>query len=214
MNQEISRMAKDVENENATKGEKFFHNADVMAKYDGTGNWVSVEGHIINEQTHMRKSREHFEKILTMNRLKNNEINATIKESPVYQKAKRVDWSEPSQEEVFDAVMFLSNKKSVDASGVQPEMVKAVCQDPDIFKRFYEMLIIIWRGEDPPVEWNHFLIVPLYKGKGEFADLDNWRGIALLPWTRKVLMRCMLTRLLELSSICLEAEDTSGIYKS
>ena len=53
------------------------------------------------------------------------------------------------------------------------------------------------------------MLVPLYKGKGDFNKLDNWRGIALLPWTRKVLMRCMLTRLKELAALCIEKTQSA-----
>ena len=46
-----------------------------------------------------------------------------------------------------------------------------------------------------PEEWGHALVVPLYKGKNSRKDVNNYRGISLLPCRGKLLASILLRRL-------------------
>ena len=70
------------------------------------------------------------------------------------------------------------------------------------------MICRIWNGEEPPAYWNNkSVLIPLYKGKGKFSDRDNWRGISIQAWSRKIFMRCILTRLNKLVAPCVDGSQ-------
>ena len=51
----------------------------------------------------------------------------------------------------------------------------------------------IWQTEKIPKEWKIALIHPLHK-KGVRTDVNNYRGISLLPVTYKILSQCLFDR--------------------
>lgn len=46
-----------------------------------------------------------------------------------------------------------------------------------------------------PKSWRETKIVPLYKGKGDISDLNNYRSIAITPPFTKMFMAVMTRRL-------------------
>ena len=49
----------------------------------------------------------------------------------------------------------------------------------------------------PPSFWRSLKVVPLYKGKGDSTDCNNYRAIAIMPPLAKLLM-ALINRRLEL----------------
>ena len=114
-----------------------------------------------------------------------------IRSSPDFPAGKGVDWSQPTRKEVRAAVNALKNNRSPDRQGVQPELLKAACDDEEVMDKLFDTITRVWNGGEPPRHWNESVMIPIYKGKGDFASLDNWRGISIQAWSRKVLMRCV-----------------------
>lgn len=55
----------------------------------------------------------------------------------------------------------------------------------------YRLVSLIWRKEKIPKEWKIALIYPIHK-KGDKQICNNYRGIALLNVTYKILSYCLL----------------------
>ena len=57
-------------------------------------------------------------------------------------------------------------------------------------------------------DWRSYVIVPLYKGKGERTECTNYRGISLLSMIGKIYSGISVDRLLScLLSICLDLPE-------
>ena len=206
LNKDLQALSKELEDRSRGVDKEFYKLADRLSIHHGTGGWATKAGHVKDVETHMRKSRKHFAKISNVIRSVNMEV---LKGSPEFTRARNlVDWSAPDKDEVMAAVKGLKQNKSQDMIGVQPELLKAACEDPLISDKFYNMVRNMWNGkEDPPSYWNQSVLIPLYKGKGKFDKLDNWRGISIQAWSRKVFMRCMLNRLNQLVAICVHGSQ-------
>ena len=59
----------------------------------------------------------------------------------------------------------------------------------------HKLIISIWKKEKLREEWKESIIVPIHK-KGDKTDLNNYRGISLLPTTYKILSNILLSRLI------------------
>lgn len=68
------------------------------------------------------------------------------------------------------------------------------------------MIENIWSEEQLPKDWGAALICPIYK-KGDSQKCSNYRGIALLNTTYKVLAYCILDRVVSI------AENKLGDYQ-
>ena len=69
----------------------------------------------------------------------------------------------PSVEELEEAVSKLKNGKSGGSSGVPPEMVKAVCQDPNFLDLLLDFVHTAWGEKRVPKDWADAVIVPIPK---------------------------------------------------
>ena len=205
LNEDLERVAQELQDESNCPGKEFYRKAERLKMYHGTGGWAMRLGHIKDVETHMRKAREHFAMIANIQR----EVDMRVVEaSPGLPRGKLVRWSPPSKEEVVAAVKGLKNNKSQDQIGVQPELIKAACEHPEVSTLFHKFIGRMWNGqEEPPEYWNQAILVPLYKGKGKFEELDNWRGISIQAWSRKVLMRCILNRLNQVVALCVHGSQ-------
>ena len=98
----------------------------------------------------------------------------------------------PTRLELLQAISQCKNGKAAGESGILPELVK-VC--PDVFvDHLLELLVAVWDSEVVPVDWVNAQMVPIPK-KGNLAECDNWRGIALLDVLGKVVARIIQSRL-------------------
>ena len=199
LNDDLQDLATRLEEKSGKCGRQFYKYADRLRLYPKTGNWHTARGHVNDTEAHMKRSREHFAKLHSTQR----RVDMTaVRESPKFHKAAQVDWTTPTRDEVESAIRTLKNNKSQDYVGVQPELLKAALKEPEVAERFYQLIKRIWEGDPPPKYWNEALLVPIYKGKGDYSSLDNWRGISIQPWARKVFMKCINTRLSEIVALC------------
>ena len=93
-------------------------------------------------------------------------------------------WDPPDIAEVTACLRKLARKKSPDAFGIHAELRRAlVADDPDELGPLRQLRCLVcdyWA--DRPVSherWRTAILVPIFKGKGDFDDLGNRRGIVL-----------------------------------
>lgn len=105
------------------------------------------------------------------------------------------DWRMFEEEEVREALMGKPNKKAPGPDGITYEHLKAAPEEvvPTLTRLFNECA----KTGKIPEMWKRSTIVPLYKGKGDATDPNNYRGITLACNAYKVLTRLVANRLLE-----------------
>ena len=97
----------------------------------------------------------------------------------------------PDEKEIIKQIKKLKNNKAPGEDGITAELLKAA--GPKTIKEITEIIQQIWQTEQIPDDWKHALIHPLHK-KGDKTDVNNYRGISLLPVTYKILSQCLLDR--------------------
>lgn len=98
----------------------------------------------------------------------------------------------PTLDEVMDVIRGMKNNKAGGEDGILAEMWKN--SDYDTVKHLHNTITEIWQTETLPPDWTVAVIHPLHK-KGDKRDLNNYRGISLLPVTYKILSRLLLNRM-------------------
>ena len=88
---------------------------------------------------------------------------------------------------VKKAISKLKFGKNAGPSGIVVEMIKAA-GDTGATKIPNLATMIICDGK-VPTDWERSFIVCLYKGKGDFLDRDNYRGLKLTEQAMKILER-------------------------
>ena len=58
----------------------------------------------------------------------------------------------------------------------------------------HAVLCSAWNTGIIPTDWKRGLVVPLWKGKGDLQDCNNYRGVMLLSVAGKVFARIILDR--------------------
>ena len=59
----------------------------------------------------------------------------------------------------------------------------------------HTVLCFVWNTGIIPTHWKRGLVVPLWKGKGDRQDCNNYRGMTLLSVQGKVFVQIFLERL-------------------
>jgi endonuclease/exonuclease/phosphatase family metal-dependent hydrolase len=99
--------------------------------------------------------------------------------------------SPPTQEEINLHIKKLKNNKAAGEDGIVAELLKNL--GPNSLKEITQIIQNIWQTEKIPEDWKTALIHPLHK-KGDKSNVNNYRGISLLPVTYKILSACLLNR--------------------
>ena len=97
----------------------------------------------------------------------------------------------PTQEEIHHHIKRLKNGKTSGEDGIIAELLKSL--GPQSLQEITHIIQEIWQTEKLPNEWKCALIHPLHK-KGDKSDVNNYRGISLLPVPYKILSACLLQR--------------------
>eukprot|EP00745_Piridium_sociabile_P028066 TRINITY_DN45105_c0_g1_i6.p1 TRINITY_DN45105_c0_g1~~TRINITY_DN45105_c0_g1_i6.p1 ORF type:complete len:171 (-),score=7.55 TRINITY_DN45105_c0_g1_i6:29-541(-) len=85
---------------------------------------------------------------------------------------------ELSLEEIKRCLKMLQNNKASGADAIINEFLKASCSKLlPIFQMLFN--IILQSGKIPEI-WSIGFVCPIYKGKGDPKDTDNYRGITIL----------------------------------
>ncbi|KAG0727065.1 Iron-sulfur protein NUBPL [Chionoecetes opilio] len=64
-----------------------------------------------------------------------------------------------------------------------------------MIRGLHAVLTAVWQSGTIPPDWKRGLVVPIWKGKGDRQDCNNYRGITLLSVPGKVLAHLLLTRI-------------------
>ncbi|XP_072025055.1 uncharacterized protein [Amphiura filiformis] len=91
---------------------------------------------------------------------------------------------------VIEAISNAKNNKSPGIDGITNELLKngGKCLHKSLFELFSRLIDL----EKTPSEWNHGIIVPIFK-KGDRKDLNNYRGISLTSCVAKVFNKIVAT---------------------
>ena len=99
----------------------------------------------------------------------------------------------PSYQEVKRVVSELREGRAAGVCGVPAELLKA---GGDCMTRWLRAIIVqVWSTGVVPPDWRRGLVTPIYKGRGDRKDCNNYRGITLLSVPGKVFARLLLNRI-------------------
>ena len=99
----------------------------------------------------------------------------------------------PSLEEVKEAVDRLRGGKAPGVCNISAELLKAGGEA--MIRGLHAVLTAVWQTGTVPPDWKRGLVVPIWKGKGDRQDCNNYRGITLLSVPGKVLAHLLLMRI-------------------
>ena len=90
----------------------------------------------------------------------------------------------PSFVETQAAVNRLKWGKALGICGIHAELLKA--GGNAVLMLLHAVLCSAWNTGIIPTDWKRGLVVPLWKGKGDRQDCNNYRGVMLLSVAGKV----------------------------
>ena len=90
----------------------------------------------------------------------------------------------PSFVETQAVVNRLKWGKASGISGIHAELLKA--GENAVLMSLHAVLCSAWNTGVIPTDWKRGLVVPLWKGKGDRQDCNNYRGVTLLSQMRFV----------------------------
>ena len=90
----------------------------------------------------------------------------------------------PSLDEVREAVSKLKGRKAAGVCNISVELLKAGGEA--MIHGLHAVLTVVWHSCIIPPDWKRGLVVPIWKGKGNRQDCNNYRGIMLLSVLGKV----------------------------
>ena len=133
------------------------------------------------EQLSLPKMTQHFEELLNLTREYDSNLIDGIPEIRT-----TIDWSAPTLAEVQSAITRMKNNKAPGPSGVPVECLKGSLP---VAQTIHRELKLMWENGDPklPDEWKEATLIALYKKKGKYEDLNNWRGIVLMEVLSKII---------------------------
>ena len=100
-------------------------------------------------------------------------------------------------QELTDAIHSLANGKAVGPGGVSIELFKIILNgDPALRRRLLDILVCIWRGGEVPQQWKYAINMVLHKKKDR-TECGNYRGISLVAYAGKILLKIIARRLSE-----------------
>lgn len=98
-----------------------------------------------------------------------------------------------TEEEVLCAIKSLKNRKAVGIDEVRIEFIKH--SSPQHIGIFCKLFNKVLDTGIVPEQWVQGIIIPIYKGKGDTDQCDNYRGITLLSCVGKVFTSILNKRL-------------------
>jgi Reverse transcriptase (RNA-dependent DNA polymerase). len=168
---------------------RLFHRA-FKSKVDGytapSLNFKRPDGTLaLNNKDNCEILANYFEELLNCDAPRDK---LEIEKNPI----QNVDSEPPDEVEVRKVINSLKNNKASGEDGVVAELWK-IANDAFIAETT-KLFQNIWREEKIPEDWLVALIHPLHK-KGPKTDVNNYRGISLLPVTYKIFSKLLLNRL-------------------
>lgn len=99
----------------------------------------------------------------------------------------------PTIEETREALGQLKGGKAPGICGIHPEILWAGGQA--VLKLLHGLYCSVWSSDVIPSDLKKGLIVPIWKGKCDARDCNNYRGVTLLSVPGKVSARIILNRI-------------------
>ncbi|MEL6802745.1 MAG: reverse transcriptase domain-containing protein, partial [Bacteroidota bacterium] len=133
---------------------------------------------------------EYFEQLYTVDppseQLRTDGLRAVDADPPI-------DEAPPSLDEVREAVARLRGGKAAGVCSISAELLKAGGEA--VTRGLHAVLTAVWQSGTIPPDWKRGLVVPIWKGKGDRQDCNNYRGITLLSVPGKVFAHLLLMRI-------------------
>ena len=134
--------------------------------------------------------REHFSNLLNRPSTVDPTVLDQIPQKPM---VSSLDL-DPTMDEVLKAIRQTSSGKASGMDGIPAELFKSA--GPVALEAFHSLITHIWEEEDVPKDFRDATVVSLFKNKGSRADCCNYRGISVLSFAGKILVRVILNRLI------------------
>ena len=99
----------------------------------------------------------------------------------------------PTIEETRKAVGRLKDGKAPGVCGIHAELLKAGGEATLLW--LHTLMCSVWSTGVIPTDWKRGLVVPIWKGKGDTRECNNYRGVTLLSVPGKVFARILLDRI-------------------
>ena len=122
-----------------------------------------------------------------------NSFQSMMKMNSSYLNNENFEFAKVTHDEVLDLLKFLEPSTSPGISGLPVIILKEARSklvDPlvDIFNSCIDQKTFIG-------EWKIALVSPLYKSKGDINDVNNYRGISVLPPLAKIFEKLLASRI-------------------
>ena len=140
---------------------------------------------------------EHFEKISNID---DDELfESVLDENQIYMVNQQLN-AVISEEEILKAIKRLNNNKACGFDRIINEFLKNSAEKllPNLTILFNIVLI----SEKVPTSWSLGYITPLYKGKGDKSNPDNYRGITVLSCLGKLFTSVLNQRINDFLETC------------
>ena len=151
----------------------------------------TADGRLVSDADgQMARWAEYFEQLFTVDppsgQLQTAGLQALDADPPI-------DETAPSFDEVKKAVGRLRGGKAAGVCNISAELLKA--GGDAAIRGLHAVLTAVWQTGTIPPDWKRGLVVPIWKGKGDRQDCNNYRGITLLSVPGKVLAHLLLMRI-------------------
>ncbi|KAG0711895.1 LINE-1 retrotransposable element ORF2 protein [Chionoecetes opilio] len=151
----------------------------------------TADGRLVSDMNgQIARWAEYFGQLLTVNppteQLHTTGLQAVDADPPI-------DKTAPSLDEVREAVAKLRGGKAAGVCNISAELLKAGGEA--MIRGLHAVLTAVWQSGTIPHDWKRGLVVPIWQGKGDRQDCNNYRGITLLSVPGKVLTHLLLSRI-------------------
>ena len=85
---------------------------------------------------------------------------------------------EPLVSEMEFCIANIWSGRAAGEGGIAPQVLKA--GGAEMVSWLHRMFSLIWASGKVPQAWKYFIIIALYKGAGDQAECNRYRGISLL----------------------------------
>ena len=99
----------------------------------------------------------------------------------------------PTLEETRKALDQLRDGKAPGGCGIHAEMLKAGGEAA--LQALHSLFCSVWNSGVIPTDWKRGIVVPIWKGKGDTRECNNYRGVTLLSVPGKAFARVVLNRM-------------------
>ena len=104
-----------------------------------------------------------------------------------------IDDTAPSIDDVKETVPNLRGEKAAGICNISAELLNA--RGEAMICGLHAVLTAAWLSGTIPPDWKKGLVIPIWKGKGDHEDCNNYCGITLLSVSGMVLAHLLLTRI-------------------